>query len=44
MNLVWGEDSVRDHRRAGVIRTSKIQLNDEKSYRAVCLPVRQRAF
>ena len=44
MNLVWGEDSVRDHRRAGAIRTSKIQLRDEKSYRAVCLPVRQRAF
>ncbi len=44
MNLVWGEDSVRDHRRPGAIRTSKIQLRDEKSYNAVCLPVRQRAF
>ncbi|MEK9855778.1 MAG: hypothetical protein VW495_13315 [Rhodobiaceae bacterium] len=38
------ESSVRDHRRPGAIRTSKIQLRDEKSYNAVCLPVRQRAF
>lgn len=44
MNLVWGEDSVRDHRRPGAIRASKVLLCDEKSYRAVCLPVRQRAF
>ena len=44
LSLVWGEDSVRDHRRPGAIRTSKVQLRDEKSYRAVCMPVRQRAF
>ena len=44
LSLVWGEDSVRDHRRPGAIRTSKVQLRDEKSYRAVCIPVRQRAF
>ena len=44
ISLVWGEDSVRDHRRPGAIRTSKVRLRDEKSYRAVCMPVRQRAF
>lgn len=44
ISLVWGEDSVRDHRRPGAIRASKVRLHDEKSYRAVCMPVRQRAF
>lgn len=44
MNLVWGENSVRDHRRPGAIRISKVQLRDEKSYQAACTPVRQRAF
>lgn len=44
ISLVWGEDSVRDHRRPGAIRTSKVRLHDEKSYRAVCMPVRQRTF
>ena len=44
ISLVWGEDSVRDHRRPGAIRVSKVRLRDEKSYQAVCLPVRQRAF
>lgn len=44
ISLVWGEDSVRDHRRPGAIRVAKVQLRDEKSYQAVCMPVRQRAF
>ena len=44
ISIVWGEDSVRDHRRPGAIRTSKVRLHDEKSYQAVCMPVRQRAF
>ncbi len=44
LSLVWGEDSVRNHRRPGAIRTSKVRLHDGKSYRAVCMPVRQRAF
>ena len=44
ISLVWGEDSVRDHRRPGAIRTSKVRLRDEKSYQAICMPVRQRAF
>ena len=44
ISLVWRDDSVRDHRRPGAIRASKIQLRDEKSYQAACMPVRQRAF
>jgi hypothetical protein len=44
ISLVWGEDSVRDHRRPGAIRVAKVCLRDEKSYQAVCMPVRQRAF
>lgn len=44
ISLVWGEDSVRDHRRPGAIRISKVRLRDEKSYQAACMPVRQRAF
>ena len=44
LSLVWGEASVRNHRRPGAIRTSKVRLHDEKSYQAVCMPVRQRAF
>jgi len=44
VSLVWREDSVRDHKRPGAIRASKVQLGDEKSYQADCIPVRQRAF
>ena len=44
ISLVWGEDSFRDHRRPGAIGVSKVRLRDEKSYQAVSLPVRQRAF
>ena len=44
LSLVWGEASVRNHRRPGAIRTSKVRLHNEKSYQAVCMPVRQRAF
>ena len=44
LSLVWGESRVKDHRVPGAIRPSKIQLRDEKSYEAVCMPVRQRTF
>ncbi|MEX0503493.1 hypothetical protein AB3X55_07840 [Alphaproteobacteria bacterium LSUCC0719] len=44
ISLVWRDDSVREHKRPGAIRASKIQLRDEKSYKAECMPVRQRAF
>ena len=44
LSMVWSENSVRSHRRPGAIRTSKVRLRDEKSYRAVCMPVRQRTF
>ena len=44
LSMIWSENSVRDHRRPGAIRASKVRLRDEKSYRAVCMPVRQRTF
>ena len=44
LSMIWSENSVRDHRRPGAIRVSKVRLRDEKSYRAVCMPVRQRTF
>ena len=44
LSMIWRENSVRDHRRPGAIRASKVRLRDEKSYRAVCMPVRQRTF
>ena len=44
LSMIWSENSVRDHRRRGAIRASKVRLRDEKSYRAVCMPVRQRTF
>ena len=44
LSLVWGESRVKDHKVPGAIRPSKIQLRDEKSYDAVCMPVRQRTF
>ena len=44
LSMTWSENSVRDHRRPGAIRASKVRLRDEKSYRAVCMPVRQRTF
>ena len=44
LSLVWGESRVKDHKIPGAIRPSKIQLRDEKSYDAVCMPVRQRTF
>ena len=44
LSLVWGESRVKDHKIPGATRPSKIQLRDEKSYDAVCMPVRQRTF
>ena len=44
LSMVWSENSVRDHRRPGAMRASKVRLRDEKSYRAICMPVRQRTF
>ena len=44
LSMIWRENSVRDDRRPGAIRASKVRLRDEKSYRAVCMPVRQRTF
>ena len=44
LSLVWGESRVKDHKIPGAIRPSKVQLRDEKSYEAVCMPVRQRTF
>ena len=44
LSIIWSENSVRDHRRPGAIRASVVRLRDEKSYRAVCMPVRQRTF
>lgn len=44
LSLVWGESRVKNHKIPGAIRPSKIQLRDEKSYDAVCMPVRQRTF
>ena len=44
LSLVWGESRVKDHKIPGAIRPSKVQLSDEKSYEAVCMPVRQRTF
>ena len=44
LSLVWGESRVKDHKVPGAIRPSKVQLRDEKSYEAVCMPVRQRTF
>lgn len=44
LSMIWSENSVRDHRRPGAIRASKVRLRDEKSYRAVCIPVRQCTF
>ena len=44
LSMIWSENSVRDHRRPGGIQTSKVRLRDERSYPAVCIPVRQRTF
>ena len=44
LSLVWGESRVKDHNIPGATRPSKVQLRDEKSYEAVCMPVRQRTF
>ena len=44
LSMIWSENSVHNHRRPGAIRASKVRLRDEKSYRAVCMPVRQRTF
>ena len=44
LSLVWGESRVKDHKIPGAIRPSKFQIRDEKSYEAVCMPVRQRTF
>ena len=44
LTMIWRENSVRDHRRPSAIRASKVRLRDEKSSRAVCMPVRQRTF
>ena len=44
LSLVWGESRVKDHKIPGAIRPSKIQLRDQKTYEAVCMPVRQRTF